>query len=61
MSDESNIIMLTKQYLIETNEKILKRHERLTSKQVWIGPKDKKITDELIEKYSELLDELADD
>jgi len=28
--------MFDKQYLIETNEKILKRHKKLTSKQVWI-------------------------
>jgi len=36
-SNNGIVMNLDKQYLIETNEKILKRHARLTGKQVWIG------------------------
>jgi prophage maintenance system killer protein len=37
MTSNNEIIMMDKQYLIETNEKILKRHKKLTGEQVWIG------------------------
>jgi len=37
LKNKSDIIMVDKSYLIETNEKILKRYRRLTGKQVWIG------------------------
>lgn len=37
MENKSNIIMIEKEFLIETNEKILKRHQRLTGERVYIG------------------------
>ena len=37
MTTNNKLVMnLDEQYLIETNEKILKRHKKLTGKQVWI-------------------------
>ena len=37
MASNNNIVMnLDEQYLIETNEQVLKNHEKLTGKQVWI-------------------------
>ena len=41
-------MMIDKQYLIETNVKILKRHERLTGEKVWIGTT--KTIDDIIPK-----------
>jgi prophage maintenance system killer protein len=35
--EKSNINMFDKQYLIDTNKKILERHRRLTGEIVWIG------------------------
>lgn len=37
MSKEPSITMFDKQYLIDTNKKILERHHRLTGERVWIG------------------------
>lgn len=37
MTPNNEIVMVGKQYLIDTNEKILKRHHKLTGERVWIG------------------------